>query len=124
MSGLRLSFLEFIRIAGNNSGCHQLPERSFFYHGKQFPVCARCCGVFLGHIAAVILFFADRLPPLRICCLMMGVMGLDWGIQAAGVKESTNVRRLLTGFAGGLGLFCIYGTAVRRVYGILKMKIK
>lgn len=48
MSKLRSSLLEFIRILGNNSGCHQLAERSFFYKGYQFPVCARCTGVTIG----------------------------------------------------------------------------
>ena len=48
MSGLRQSVLETIRMIGNHSGCHQMPERSFFYKGKQFPVCARCTGVIIG----------------------------------------------------------------------------
>lgn len=39
----------------------------------------------------------------------MGIMGIDWGIQEAGIRESTNKRRLITGFCGGLGLFSIYG---------------
>jgi uncharacterized membrane protein len=28
--------------------CHQLPERSFFWDGHQFPVCARCTGLYLS----------------------------------------------------------------------------
>ena len=30
---------------GHKIGCHQMPERSFFYKEYQFPVCARCTGV-------------------------------------------------------------------------------
>jgi uncharacterized membrane protein len=26
--------------------CHQLPDRSFFWGGQQFPVCARCTGLY------------------------------------------------------------------------------
>jgi uncharacterized membrane protein len=28
--------------------CHQRPERSFFWAGHQFPVCARCTGLYLS----------------------------------------------------------------------------
>lgn len=28
--------------------CHQLPERSFHHAGAQYPVCARCLGLYLG----------------------------------------------------------------------------
>ena len=55
MSGLRQSVLETIRMIGNHSGCHQMPERSFFYKGKQFPVCARCTGVIIGQSVALII---------------------------------------------------------------------
>lgn len=107
MSKLRQSFLETIRIMGNHSGCHQMPERSFFYKGKQFPVCARCTGVFIGHLMAVILFIMKKPVSFKICCVFMGIMGSDWYIQEAGLKKYTNRKRLITGFLGGLGLFSI-----------------
>jgi hypothetical protein len=28
--------------------CHQRPERSFHWNGTQFPVCARCTGLYAG----------------------------------------------------------------------------
>jgi hypothetical protein len=27
--------------------CHQRPDRSFFTHGVQWPVCGRCAGLYL-----------------------------------------------------------------------------
>ena len=123
MSGLRQSFLELIRMAGNASGCHQMPERSFFYKGKQFPVCARCTGVFIGHSAAVLLFFLKKQIPVLYCGLLMGIMGADWLVQETGIKESTNRRRLITGFCGGLGLFSIYGFILRSVGKLLRHHI-
>lgn len=119
MSGLRQSFLEFIRTVGNCSGCHQMPDRSFFYKGKQFPVCARCCGVFLGHLTAVFIFVGGRKLPAWLCGMLMGIMGLDWTVQEIGLKESNNRRRLLTGFCGGLGLFSAYGLIIRKIPGML-----
>jgi len=35
-------------------------------------------------------------------------MGLDWFIQYIGFRQSNNIRRLITGFLGGLGVFGIY----------------
>ena len=32
--------------------CHQLSERSFHFRGAQWPVCARCVGLYLGAAAA------------------------------------------------------------------------
>ncbi|TCL57255.1 putative membrane protein [Kineothrix alysoides] len=122
MSRLRQSFLEIIRTLGNESGCHQMPERSFFYKDKQFPVCARCTGVFIGHSLAVVLFFMKKQISFRKCCILMGIMGADWCIQEVGLEESTNGRRLITGFLGGLGLFSIYSIIIRKAISLLSGK--
>lgn len=118
MSGLRQSFLEVIRTIGNNSGCHQMAERSFFYKGKQFPVCARCTGVFIGHFLSVLLFLLKKQIPFRICCILIAIMGVDWTIQEAGIKPSTNRRRVISGFCGGLGLFSIYGLIISKLWSL------
>ena len=34
---------------GAMTGCHQMPERSFFFKGYQFPVCERCTGLLIGY---------------------------------------------------------------------------
>ena len=114
MSKLRQSILESIRILGNHSGCHQLPERSFFYKGKQFPVCARCTGVFFGELLAVIIPFFKYTISLPKALFLLGIMGLDWGLQALHIKKSTNRRRLITGFLGGLGVVSIYIWIVKK----------
>ena len=124
MSKLRQSILEQIRIIGNNSGCHQMPERSFFYHGKQFPVCARCTGVFIGQSAAVILALFKLTLKLRISLILICTMGLDWCIQALNIKQSTNIRRLITGICGGLGVFSLYISAIRIMIKFIISKFK
>lgn len=118
MSGLRQSFLELIRTIGNNSGCHQMAERSFFYKGRQFPVCARCTGVFIGHFLSIVLFFLKKQIPFRSCCILIAIMGADWTIQEAGIKPSTNRRRVISGFCGGLGLFSIYALIINKLWSL------
>lgn len=106
--------LESVRILGNHSGCHQLPERSFFYHGKQFPVCARCTGVTLGQ-AGAILAAALKIPvSFGLSVFLLAVMGADWCLQAFRIRESTNPRRLITGICGGFGLFSLYRIAAAK----------
>jgi len=92
---------------GRISGCHQLPERSFFARSKQFPVCARCTGVLFGNIIAVTLIFtlSPYWPWFVFGC---AVMFMDWFFQYIGILESTNVRRLITGIIGGYSLTSLY----------------
>ena len=35
-------------------GCHCRPDRSFFFRGRQFPVCARCTGMLLGFCVPIV----------------------------------------------------------------------
>lgn len=100
-------------VFGQASGCHQLPERSFFFRGKQFPVCARCTGVYLGQAVALLSVKWLR-PPLWVVPLFCGIMLADWGVQALKWRESTNIRRLIT------GLLCGYGLA----YGVVIILVK
>ena len=104
---------------GDTLGCHQMPERSFFIKGFQFPVCARCTGVIISAIIATILFVKKKLP-IGICIAMSSVMLLDWGIQYLKIKESTNARRLITGLIGGFG----YSTLHLYFYYFIYKKLK
>ena len=40
--------------------CHQKPERSFFGVAHQFPVCARCTGIYLSAAAGLVGWLAFR----------------------------------------------------------------
>lgn len=113
MSRLWSQFLEQLRILGNHSGCHQLPERSFFYKGKQFPVCARCTGVCIGEFLTVITCLFGLRIKTSTCLKLIFIMGFDWLIQAIKIKKSTNLRRLVSGILGGFGLFFFYFNILR-----------
>lgn len=92
---------------GNTSGCHQIPERSFFLKGRQFPVCARCTGAFIGYVLGGIMypfFIAPLWLDLSFCFLLF----FDWLIQRLGLLQSTNVRRLATGIICGFALMQMY----------------
>lgn len=108
MSRLRTQVLTLLQDIGDRSGCHQMAERSFRVRGYTFPVCARCTGVFFGQILAVLLLPFGIVCPWYIAIGLLGIMGLDWLLQRIGLKESTNIRRLVTGIFGGFGLFSLY----------------
>ncbi len=92
----------FLMKIGDKLGCHQMPERSFFYKGYQFPVCARCTGVIISAVLALIVFRRKKIP-LKTCFLLSSVMLIDWMVQYLEIQESNNKRRLVTGLIGGFG---------------------
>lgn len=106
---------------GAATGCHQMPERSFFVRGYQLPVCARCTGVFLGKfIADIMLIFKKVVSPVWALVLLL-IMGADWFAQRIGLLESTNPRRFVTGILGGIGMAFLYANAIiavgMRIFG-------
>ena len=104
-----ISLMEY----GHRLGCHQMPERSFSYKGYQFPVCARCTGVIIGEIIAIVLILFRIEVDITIAIGLLLIMGIDWGIQFMKLLQSNNIRRLITGMSGGIGL--MYGY----YYGII-----
>jgi len=54
--------LAFAVYAAGSFICHQLPARSFHTWAAQWPVCARCTGIYFGAAAAAIVATV-RLPP-------------------------------------------------------------
>ncbi len=88
-------------------GCHRKPERSFFFHGRQAPVCARCTGELVGiPVGLVSCFFL--LPPWWVAALLMVPMVVDGFLQLLTKYESTNPRRFLTGLLFGYALFTLF----------------
>jgi uncharacterized membrane protein len=100
--------------------CHRIPERSFFFDGRQLPLCARCTGTFLGAVlglTAMLLYGRRRasqlpsVPVLAMLVLFTGVWGFD-GLNsyltffpgAPHLYEPRNWLRLTTGLLNGLSL--------------------
>lgn len=105
---------------GAAAGCHQRPDRSFFIGDYQFPVCARCTGVFLGQLAAVIMLLSGRRVPAKAAAALLAVMGADWLAQKLEVLGSTNIRRLMTGIMGGIGITFLYFKTAVYIIKVLK----
>ncbi len=83
--------------------CHRKPERSFFWKGKQFPVCARCTGIHLGYLSYPLFLFGLLSFNWWIALLLVVPTYLDGAIQAYFDKESNNTRRFITGLLAGVG---------------------
>lgn len=118
VSVVKTGFLNYVKIL-EYSGCHRIPERSFFYKGNQFPVCARCTGVFAGqHVAIITLLVAcvfagfkitDHLFYLFLLSIAcMTPMLIDWTFQEYFGNMSNNKRRFVTGIVCGFGTGSIY----------------
>lgn len=84
--------------------CHQIPERSFFLAGYQFPLCYRCTGLLLGTCVFLVLVYFRRTFSIRLAGLLLAPMLIDVGLQILQWWEGENTIRLLTGFAAGAGL--------------------
>jgi uncharacterized membrane protein len=87
-------------------GCHQMPERSFIFRGVPMPVCSRCLGVVLGQVTAMVIAAVWALPNYVMCIILLIPMAIDWSLQEYAGIMSTNIRRCVTGFLGGLGFTC------------------
>lgn len=87
--------------------CHQRPERSFFWSGHQFPVCARCTGLYVSAAVGLIGWAVFKLRGDRrshsidprtartffIVAAMPTVISLATG--ALGVWDGSNITRAI-----------------------------
>ena len=92
----------FLMRLGNRCGCHQREDRSFFIKGWQFPICSRCTGILTGQIIGIILYVFGVRIPIYLDIIFLLIMFLDWYIQYKKIKESTNIRRFITGNLAGI----------------------
>ncbi|MCB9351470.1 MAG: DUF2085 domain-containing protein [Lewinellaceae bacterium] len=98
--------------------CHRKPGRSFFWKGRQFPVCARCTGIHLGYLSMpLFLFDWAQLGWWWSVALILPTY-IDGAVQAVWGWESNNWRRLATGMMAGVGtmsVIAIVGKSIGRL---------
>ncbi|MDQ3019444.1 MAG: DUF2085 domain-containing protein [Bacteroidota bacterium] len=83
--------------------CHRIPGRSFFFKKKQFPVCARCTGMYLGYLSFPFFTFDIIQISLTFTIVLIVPTLLDGLTQAYFNRESNNILRVTTGFVSGIG---------------------
>ncbi len=106
------------------SVCHQIPERSFFVHTHQFPLCARCTGMYLGALLSLGWHFLrgrrNQFPPLALL-LTLSLIFLAFALDGLNslrqvflpmpaLYHTTNLIRLITGFGAGICIGTVLGT--------------
>jgi uncharacterized membrane protein len=95
--------------------CHRLPERSFHWRGRQFPVCARCTGTLVGYLTYPAFLVGAVAMPLWLALALNLPALVDGLTQATGRRESTNALRLVTGVLAGVGQVGLMAWAGTRI---------
>lgn len=80
--------------------CHQRPERSFFLHGRQLPVCARCTGLYAGAaIAAPMAIALGSSLSRNRARWLLGALALPtamtWSLEFIGSMPFSNGSRFV-----------------------------
>lgn len=108
IDGVHPLLTSFVYVSASRI-CHQIPERSFHTAGKQWPVCARCTGLYLsapfGALSAL-LWLRRRQPPdaarVRVWLAVAAVptaitLTLEW----SGLAAPGNLVRLVSALPFG-----------------------
>ena len=101
--------------------CHQIHSHSFSIGGHQLPLCARCTGIYLGAISAILIMSRLRRRAVYLPTAgVLGLLGLFFGAMVAdglnstlqtfggGLWDSSNIVRLVTGTMAGLAVAVVF----------------
>ncbi len=107
--------LNFIYNIGDRL-CHQKAERSFFINGNQMPFCARCTAIWVGLAVGLsfMIFYKIKFDEKILFILLIGIipLAIDGFGQLAGIWESTNLIRMLTGLLTGIASGIAFGVII------------
>ncbi len=110
------SGFDAIAFSIGSSVCHQIPSHSFIIGTVQFPVCARCTGLYLGSFIGMVYAFLSgkkiAVPKTKFI-VFLGILFLLWvgdGLNSLisefltrpFLYQSNNFSRLITGYGMGL----------------------
>lgn len=89
-------------------GCHARPDRSFYFRGRQFPICARCTGELVGMLMGIPIAICFGCPDFWVACVLTIPLVVDGFTQRLTAYESNNMRRLWTGILFGIALIFMF----------------
>ncbi|HVT05436.1 MAG TPA: DUF2085 domain-containing protein [Thermoanaerobaculia bacterium] len=100
--------------------CHGIADRCLTIEGTPMPICARCTGIYVGMLAALIAFaliapLQRMVMPNVVAVLLIVPLALDAVSQAVGVRSSTNPVRLITGLMAGCSVLWAMSRVDRRI---------
>ena len=99
-----------------SSVCHQIPSHSFSVGAVQFPVCARCMGLYMGSFIGIVYAFLSgkktAIPETKYI-VFLATLFLLWAgdglnslisdfLNKPFLYQSSNLSRLITGYGMGL----------------------
>ena len=80
------------------------------------PLCARCTGIILGSIFALILLLvlpqSAAVFSWQMCLAMLLPMVIDGSVQLIGKYESNNLKRVISGILFGFSFIFIIGKII------------
>jgi uncharacterized membrane protein len=96
--------------------CHRKPERSFHTRGVQWPVCARCSGLYLaapvGAIAALVAGRRRLRRPIAVLAAASVPTALTLGVEWLRLADPGNLIRALAALPlGAAAAFLVVGAA-------------
>ena len=91
--------------------CHRKDERCFKFRGYTFPICSRCCGLYIGITLSIILLFFFQISHFLFCLLLLPLI-IDGSVQYFFDWKSNNIRRFSTGLLFSIGLVYLLGVIV------------
>jgi len=115
-------------FAVGSTVCHQIPSHSYEISGIQFPLCARCSGLYLGSFIGLAYYLTQgrkKALPKKGYSLLLLIFFLAWAgdgvnsfitdfLNKTILYETTNTIRLITGF--GMGL--VMSTALMTLFNL------
>lgn len=91
--------------------CHRLPERSWSWAPG---LCARCTFFWIGMTLSLPFMYFRKLPgSVKAGLMMIAPLVLDGTLQYAGLYQSTNWIRLITGLLAGTGICVLLESGAR-----------
>ena len=89
---MKKTVYEWLMAVGHRAGCHQRADRSFYWKGRKFPLCARCTGVLVGYSRCASVYGLQK-ERERVCRLLYptGDRRFNSAMGVAGVYQSKKI---------------------------------